>query len=138
MGLNRLAQHGQVICDLAAGVYRWRSILPTALSPNELGPEDPETAAGRILVERRQVHLTRDEMTPSGLRLLVGKVPDKPVELVLDADGRMLRGKCSCSHHYQFGLRRGPCRHLQALRRTARGEQPPHWSLEAWYQRLWG
>jgi hypothetical protein len=134
-GLNRLAQHGQLIHDLAAGVYRWRSILPTALSPNELGPESPETSAARELVEQRQVRLERDEVTPSGLRLLAGQAPTR-AEVVLDADGRILRGKCTCSHHHQYGLRRGPCRHLQALRRAAQGEQKTY-SLEEWFRQLW-
>jgi hypothetical protein len=134
-GLNRLAQHGQLIHDLAGGVYRWRSILPTALSPNELGPESPETAAARQLVETRQVSISRDEVTPTGLRLLVGKTPNA-AEVVLDADGRILRGKCTCSHHHQYGFRRGPCRHLQALRRAVQGDQRSA-SLEEWFRQHW-
>jgi hypothetical protein len=58
------------------------------------------------------------------------------VDVVLDADGRILRGKCACSHHFQFGLRRGPCRHLQALRRAALGEQQQT-NLDQWFSRLW-
>jgi hypothetical protein len=135
-GLNRLAQHGQLIHDLAGGVYRWRSILPTALSPSELGPPSPETAAAEELIERREVHITRDDVTPTGLRVLAGQVPNRPTEVVLDADGRILRGKCTCSHHHQYGLRRGPCRHLQALRRAVQGDRRSA-SLEEWFRQLW-
>ena len=136
VGLNRLALLGQVIHDLPAGLYRWRQIMPVALSMNQIGPESPETAAGKDLAARRQVRLTRDEKTASGLRILAGEVPDKPVELLLDGDGRILRGKCNCSHHFKNGLRRGPCRHLQALRTVALGGvyQP---TLEKWFERLW-
>src|SRR6185295_8601852 len=51
-GLNRLALMGQLIHDLPAGVYRWRQIMPVALSLSEVGPESPETAAGRELASK--------------------------------------------------------------------------------------
>jgi hypothetical protein len=136
VGLNRLALMGQVIHDLAGGIYRWRQIMPVPLALSEIGPESPETEAGRQLAAERKVRLTRDEMTPSGLRLLAGQVPERPVEVMLNSDGRILRGKCTCSHHHQYGLRRGPCRHLQALRRIGLGD-PRQSSLDRWYNVLW-
>jgi hypothetical protein len=149
-GLNRLAQLGQVIHDLPAGVYRWRQIMPSSLSLAELGRDSPETEAARDLVARGCVSLQRDERSTSGLRVLAGSVSQQipaglgifvpggipAVEAVLDGDGHMVRGKCNCSHHHQFGLRRGPCRHLQALRRVADGEQHAD-TLEAWFRQLW-
>jgi hypothetical protein len=135
-GLNRLAQLGQVIHDLPAGLYRWRQVMPVAVSLEQAGPESPETVAGRHLVAQRKVRLERDDRLESGLRLLAGKVPDRPVELLLDSDGRMVRGKCTCSHHFKGGLRLGPCRHLQALRAVALGTAPKP-TLEKWYERLW-
>ena len=135
-GLNRLALLGQVIHDLPERVYRWRQIMPAALSLGQIGAESPETAAGRDLVARRQVSLRRDEPTPAGLRLLAGKVGDRKIEMLLDGDGRIVRGQCTCSHHFKGGLRRGPCRHLQALRRVALGEQAPP-TLARWYEWLW-
>jgi hypothetical protein len=134
-GLNRLALFGQVIHDLPERAYRWRQIMPAALSMSQVGTESPETEAGRDLVARRQVRISRDEQTPAKLRMLAGKVGDRPVELLLDADGRMVRGKCTCSHHFTGGLRKGPCRHLQALRRAALGEQRPA-TLARWYEWL--
>jgi hypothetical protein len=135
-GLNRLALLGQVIHDLPARIYRWRQVMPVALSLSQIGAESPETAAGRELVARRQVHIQRDEPTPAGLRLLAGKAGDRTIELLLDADGRIVRGQCTCSHHFKGGLRKGPCRHLQALRRMALGEQAPP-TLARWYEWLW-
>jgi hypothetical protein len=134
-GLNRLALLGQVIHDLPAGLYRWRQIMPVALSVSQVGVESPETAAGRDLVARQQVRISRDEPTPGGLRLLAGRVGDRPAELLLDADSRIVRGKCTCSHHFTGGLRKGPCRHLQALRRAGLGEQRPT-TLTRWYEWL--
>lgn len=135
-GLNRLALLGQVIHDLPAGVYRWRQVMPVALSARQVGAESPETAAGREFVAQRQVRLQRDEPTPAGLRLLAGKAGDRAIELLLDADGRIVRGQCTCSHHFKGGLRKGPCRHLQALRRVALGEQAAP-TLTRWYEWLW-
>jgi hypothetical protein len=134
-GLNRLALLGQVIHDLHAGLYRWRQVMPVALSLAQIGPESPETEAAKRLMAERKVHLARDERRPDGLCILEGQVPDRPVTLLLDADGRMLRGKCSCSHHFSGGLRKGPCRHLQALRAAASGSAAPP-SLEAWFAAL--
>jgi hypothetical protein len=120
-------------------VYRWRQIMPVVVALDQLGPESPETAGAREITARRSVTITREERSKSGLRILAGKVADrtKEVELVLDLDGRMLRGKCSCSHHFQFGLRKGPCRHLQALRTAATTGQGQAASIESWYAGIW-
>jgi len=135
-GLNRLAGLGQLIHDLAAGVYRWRQMLPVALSLDQLGPENPETVAARELVSRRRVRVTKDERRPDLLRVLEGSIEGKEVAVLLDADGRMLRGKCNCSHHFKNKLRRGPCRHLQALRNAAIGGTAQT-SVERWFEALW-
>ena len=129
------ARPGQLIKDLHAGVYRWRQIMPFVLAPDDLGPGDPETAAARELVAGSKARVTRDERRPDGLRILEGQVPDRPVTALIDADGRMLRGKCTCSHHFSGGLRRGPCRHLQALRDAADAKTGPP-SLDAWFAAL--
>ena len=65
----------------------------------------------------------------------VSQILDRPVSLLLDADGRMLRGKCSCSHHFTGGLRKGPCRPLQALRDHASARPGPS-TLDAWFAAL--
>jgi hypothetical protein len=80
--------------------------------------------------------IASDTQTDTGVRVLAGKVEGRAVELVLELDGRILRGKCTCSHHYQFGLRRGPCRHLQALRMAAEGGRKKL-SLAQWFGQLW-
>jgi hypothetical protein len=134
--LNRFALLGQVIHDLAGGVYRWRQILPVEASVKQVKVDSPEAEAARALVARGLVTVSRDE-TVGGLRALVGRVDRKDVEAVCDADGRMVRGQCSCSHYFRFKLRAGPCRHLQALRRAADGTKPAG-TLESWYRMLVG
>jgi hypothetical protein len=133
-GLNRLALLGQVIHDLPANLYRWRQVMPVALSLQQVGPENPETIAAGELVGK--VKVTQDEKTPTGLRVLAGTVANQPVELLINGDGLMMRGKCQCSHHYSGGLRRGPCRHLQALRNSVlAGSRQP--TLDRWFDKLW-
>jgi hypothetical protein len=99
--------------------------------------EHPETAAARSLASGHATRVARDERRADGLRVVEGKVGERPVSLLLDADGRMLRGRCTCSHHYTGGLRRGPCRHLQALRAAATGTRSVA-TLDSWYQAHWG
>jgi hypothetical protein len=136
--LNRLAHSGQVIYDLDAGRYRWRQVMPAPLAEDQLGPEDPEAAGCRELLRRRAVRLQSRQDVPEGGVLCTGAVGGIEVELLLDADGRIRRGRCKCSHHYKSGLRRGPCRHLQALRLAA--WRPAAAQAEAsaatWFERL--
>ncbi|MHB1560149.1 MAG: hypothetical protein ACYC61_22080 [Isosphaeraceae bacterium] len=140
VGLNRLALLGQVIHDLPAGLYRWRQVMPVTLSAEVIGPEHPETAAARQLAAGKAVSVRRDETLANGLRIVEGRVLGTQVSLRLDADGRMLSGTCTCSYHHTGGLRRGPCRHLQALRDVAnarRASRTERTTLAAWYAALW-
>jgi len=108
----RLARLGQSIYDLDAGVQRWRRVMPPEVAMDAVVAENPEVAAARTLIER----IARDETTASGLRVLVGT---SGVEALLDKDGLFKRAKCSCSHFFKGGLKRGPCRHLISLREAA-------------------
>ena len=132
-GLNKLASLGQVIHDLHAGLYRWRQVMPVALSLEQIGADHPETEAARQLVAHRAVRLNRDERRSDGIRILEGESGGRPVSLLLDADGRMLRGRCTCSYHFTGGLRKGPCQHLQALRLAASQSSPPP-NLDSWFK----
>lgn len=133
-GLNRFALLGQLIHDLAGGVYRWRQILPAAAALNQVKIDSPEAEAAKQLVARGQVRVARDEKV-GDLRVITGRVETRDVEAVCDADRRVIRGQCNCSHYFRFKLRAGPCRHMQALRRAADGEQPAG-TLEQWYRML--
>ncbi len=117
--LNHLAHTGQVIHDLGAGVYRWRQIMARALGEAELGPENAELVASREIIACKRVELSSRVAAPNGGTIFVGKAESKPVELLIDSDGRIKRGRCLCGHFQKAGLRMGPCRHLLALRKLA-------------------
>jgi hypothetical protein len=115
--LHALAKRGQLAYDFAGDVYRWRPIMPVALSEAVLGPEPPELANGKDLA--REVAIARDEELPDRRRFLMATVRGTSCEGLVDPDGSFARAKCSCSFFHQNRLRAGPCRHLIALRMRA-------------------
>ncbi len=136
-GANHLAHAGQVIYDLAAGVYRWRQVMPMAVGEAEIGPENAELVASRAIVLRRSVSIESQQEAPRGGKIYVGQAEGKPIELLVDADGMIRKGKCLCGHHQKAGIRMGPCRHLLALRQVAlQGDGGSDPSTEQWYNRL--
>ena len=135
--LNHLAHTGQIIYDLDARVYRWRQVMAHALGEAELGPENVELRESKTLLAQRRVEISSRQELGNGLRQIRGQVESREVELLLDADGLIKRGKCNCSHHYKGGLRMGPCRHLLALRAAASAAEPETEAApEAWFERL--
>ena len=100
--------------------------MPMAIGEAEIGPENAELVASRTLVgPRAGQHANRSRRRPAAARLYAGKADGKPVELLVDADGTIRRGKCLCGHHHKAGIRMGPCRHLLALRQDG-----PAWRSE--------
>ena len=81
----------------------------------QLGPENPELTAARHLMLTRDSTLETADRTERGV-MLMGKVESTPVEILVDLDGRIRRGKCLCGHFRQYGIRNGPCRHMIVLR----------------------
>lgn len=135
-GLNKLALLGQVIHDLPHEVYRWRQVMPVTLSAEIIGPENPETVAAR-LIPAAKVRITSDKTDARSQRQVTANVEGRTqAELKLDADDRIVGGKCGCSYFYTGGLRRGPCRHLQAIRNKLLGVDRSGATLETWYRRF--
>lgn len=120
--LRRLAFAGQVIHDLPNGVYRFRQVMPMALDVAQLGPENAELNGARQLLLNGKARLDSTEQMEKGA-LLTGTVESTPVEILVDLDGRIRRGKCLCGHFRKFGIRNGPCRHMIALRYFTGGKR---------------
>ncbi|HEY3325486.1 MAG TPA: metal-binding protein [Planctomycetota bacterium] len=134
--LNYMAHSGQIIRDLSADVFRWRQALPRIEGEDAVmfAPENKELAASKDILLSGKVKVTSRQDVPNGAMLITGTVEGKDVEAIVDADKNIKRAKCICSHHYQFGIRKGPCRHLLALRAVAlRGENA---EAADWYERL--
>jgi len=117
--LHQLAKQGQVVYDHARTCYRWRQVMPVALSADLLGPENPELQAARTFLRRGEVHLLRREQVSANQKLVMGSAGGTRCETLLNGEGQFLRARCTCSHFYKNKLRRGPCRHLLALKLEA-------------------
>jgi hypothetical protein len=122
--LHLLAKQGQVIYDFAGNCYRYRSVMPVALSEAVIGPEHPELVHGQRIHREGKVTLTRDEVLPGARRMVVAEAEKTVCEGILDPDGRYTRAKCACSYFYKNRLRGGPCRHLLAVQLFLRGTPP--------------
>jgi hypothetical protein len=122
--LQLLAKQGQCVYDFSAEVFRWRPILPVALSESLIGPEHPELVAAREAWRSGRVKVQRDAMD-GARRLLAGTVQGTKCEAILDADGVIRKGSCSCSYFFVSKLRKGPCQHLLALRMQAQSAPAP-------------
>jgi hypothetical protein len=114
--LTHLASTGQVIHDLASGVYRWRQVMPRALGEAERGPDHPELVACRALLAERGVRAVNASDQGRSGTVLTGKVQNQVCEVLISTDGHMRKATCGCSFFRAGGLRQGPCRHLLALR----------------------
>ena len=117
--MNQLALRGQAIFDLHAGVFRWRQVLPMAVSDQEVGAPHPEIDAAARMMMAGVVKIETQVAAPRGGWILTGKAENQSAEVLIDSDGMVRKGKCRCSWHFKFGVRNGPCRHLQALRNQA-------------------
>lgn len=119
--LHHLSQRGQVIFDFDRGAYRFRQVVEERDADQMLGPESPELVAARKLLLERKVKVEREDALPPNKRYIAAKIGGDTAEAVFDGDGQYSRAKCSCTHFRHFALRRGPCRHLLALRWTVAG-----------------
>jgi hypothetical protein len=136
--LRQLAQSGQAIHDLTTGFYRWRQIMPKALGEAEMGPEHPELAGARTIMSRDRADLQSREEAPRAGYVLTGKVDNDPVEILVDSEGRIRRGKCVCGYYRKYSLRNGPCRHMLALRWRASAKALEAMRASEWYGKLKG
>lgn len=134
--LNQLALSGKVIHDLPAGLIRWRTLLPSEVGDKEMGESHPELAASLEVIKKGLARIDVREAAPRDSVLVKGTAEEFNAEIIVDADGRIRRGSCQCKHHRRYGIRRGPCRHLLALRSLAVQMQSAPRSLEAWYDSM--
>ena len=134
--LRQLAHSGQVIHDLSANLYRWRQVMPRALGEAEIGPEHPELIGAREILRRGRADLLSRVEAPRGGYVLSGKADNDPVEILVDSDGRIRRGKCVCGYYRKFGLRNGPCRHMLALRFRSSAAALDAMRASNWYNQL--
>jgi len=138
--LQRLCREGRAMYDLAAGVYRWRQLLPFPVENEE--ESDPRLFLARRLVATGGVKWLKPGeeegegtfgLPPAGeettrYRAQVRGGEEKRerkfhVTLDLDADGRARFVSCDCAWHRREKLRKGPCAHILAATVLASQQQ---------------
>ncbi|MBM7067289.1 SWIM zinc finger family protein [Actibacterium sp. 188UL27-1] len=115
--LTILAQNGRAMYDLDKQVWRYRDVTREPLDFEAMRFNSPQEAAADKLVLAGMAKITsRDSHQITGRVTADGR--DYPVTITLDADDRLIKASCTCWHHQTNGLRKGPCEHILALRRT--------------------
>ena len=90
-------------------------------------------------MEGDRVSLESRQDAPIGIGtgyIIAGKAEGKPVEILIDADQRIRRGKCVCGYYQKYGLKNGPCRHMLALRWRQSVGALEAYRQSGWYERL--
>jgi hypothetical protein len=133
--LVRLCRQGRLIYDLERRRYRHRELFAAAPDEDRLFPPDPRRERALGLLTRRAVQVRscvpRETRKVRRLRAPEGVVEREVVyrdwqlsgaageqagvEVVLDAAGRIIFGRCGCTFFRDNLLNKGPCEHLIAL-----------------------
>ncbi len=120
--LAAYSQRGQVLYDLAGGVYRIRELSREPLPFEQLRFSNEREAKADNFVNAKLVKVDSQERTSEGVRI-AGTVMDNAVKyqasIVIDDDQRLRDAGCECYFWKQNRLRQGPCEHMLALRRAS-------------------
>ncbi len=121
--MQRLCLRGQVVFDIADGVFRPRSIFgsPIADEVTAFG-SDREREAHRLLSKKNAVEVTKLHDRGSDGVEVHGEVKDEAQQrtyaprFTSDVEGRVSDAHCTCPRFRRSGMREGPCEHMIALR----------------------
>jgi predicted ArsR family transcriptional regulator len=138
--LVRLCRQGRVMFDVEARRYRHRELFETAADEEKYFPPDrrQELAAAFLaenkvrvatcnVEETKKIRSFRDPSTGEAKRKIVreityrdwriiGAVAEQdPVEIVINDNGRIIFGRCTCPHFAEHLMNQGPCEHMLAL-----------------------
>lgn len=157
--LVRLCRQGRAMFDVETRDYRHRELFETPAEEEKYFPPDlrQELAAGFLqedavkvtsctVEETRKIRAFKDPNTGEAkekiLREIVyrdwrvlGEVADqKPVEIAVNDNGRIIFGRCSCPFFAEHLMNEGPCEHMLALFKaseSSRIDQPTSVPAEA-------
>lgn len=128
--LSYLCQIGRGMFDLGGGVFRHRELFNEPFTVKEavaaVKPAAPsqltsEEKAGESIFASGGVLITARRPVSTGGYKISGSVKGtngqrvRPV-LTVDAAGHIVEATCSCAFFTKYGLTKGPCEHVMALR----------------------
>ena len=116
--------------DLGGKVYRHRELFPDPFTIKEAQAAVKPPAAASLTTEEKKaegifksggVMITARRPVPTGGYKLSGSVKDTSGQrvrptLAVDDEGRIVEATCSCAQFTKYGLTKGPCEHIMALR----------------------
>jgi predicted DNA-binding WGR domain protein len=116
-------QQGQLMYDLASGLYRLRPLTEQPLDLARLEYRSQRERTAHDLLSRRGAVkiVSENRIAGSGLEL-TGKVAvtedrrEYRPKLLLAEEGHVSRAECTCAFFRKQGMKAGPCVHLLALR----------------------
>lgn len=121
--MQRLCLRGQVVFDIADGVFRPRSIFGEAVADEVTAfGSDREREAHRLLNKKGAVEVTKLHDRGSDGVEVHGEVKDEAQQrtyaprFTSDIEGRVSDAHCTCPRFRRSGMREGPCEHMIALR----------------------
>jgi hypothetical protein len=116
-------QHGQLMYDIANGVYRLRPVVGGPLDLARLQYRNVREKVAHDLLTRRGAVRIASENRIAGVGLeLTGQVSveedrrDYRPQMVLADEGQVRKVTCTCATFRKHGIKGGPCVHLIALR----------------------
>jgi hypothetical protein len=133
--LERLCKLGRAVYDVEAKQFRHRELFEAPIDEAKLYPPDVRSERAGAMLERGQVSVdsavprqtvkTKKLKTPDGpiTRQVFyrdwqvnGSVGDQSaISIVLNDEGRLIFGTCTCAFFRDNLLNKGPCEHLIAL-----------------------
>ena len=116
-------QHGQLMYDLAEGVFRLRPVVEAQIDLPRLQFRNArEKTAHDLLTRRGAVKIVRENRVAREGLELVGEVAvaeekrEYRPQMLLADEGTVKRVSCTCTQFRNEGIKGGPCVHLIALR----------------------
>lgn len=117
--LSIYSQQGRVLFDTEQAVYRLRELSGEPLPMDQLRFSNPREEKAAHFVQAGLVKIERCD-SQAEHQSLQGSVLDDAkiwrVELVLDADQRLVNAQCGCDFYVHNKLYKGPCEHMLAVR----------------------
>lgn len=117
--LRQLCSAGRVMFDLEIGKYRLRELTRDPLPVDQLRYANPREEKAKRLLQNGDVTLSERKGLANGNLMLRGSVKTKhrsvEPQVILDGDGRIEQGECTCYFYKQNRLMQGPCEHMMAL-----------------------
>lgn len=135
--LVRLCRQGRAMFDVETRHYRHRELFEVPADDKKYFPPDLRQELAQAMLERDQVKITSSAVEEtkktrkfkdpqSGEKLareityrdwrVIGTAADAgPVEIVINDNGRVIFGRCTCEHFQEHLMNQGPCEHMLAL-----------------------